>query len=84
MGNNQNIGGGESRTTHPDTEHAMNATTRNVRITSSATGTNFGYAASVRALNNRVLASTDVYGTRDAAITAARDIARRNGWTVRA
>jgi hypothetical protein len=56
--------------------------TRIVRISASKTGTNFGHVACVTARNGRDIWTGPVFGTREAALTAAGDKARREGWAV--
>ena len=60
------------------------AAERIVRISARTVGRNFGTEGVIRARNGRDLATTGPHplGFTSAALTAAADLARRNGWTV--
>ena len=62
-------------TTTNDITETTTTTGRPVRIKVAATGLNFGYVGFVRALNNRTIAETDVYPTRQSARAAAMRLA---------
>lgn len=59
-------------------------TPRIVRISTRTIGQNFGIEGVIRARNGRVIATTvpRPLGFVSAALTAAADLASRNGWTV--
>jgi hypothetical protein len=60
----------------------MSTATRIVRISAHKTGVNFGHVAVISARNGRDLWTGPVFGSREAALTAASDKARREGWAV--
>lgn len=55
---------------------------RAVRILAPSIGVNFGYIAAINARNGRRIWDGEVYGTYEAALSAAADKAEREGWTV--
>ena len=60
----------------------MSTATRTVRISAPKAGVNFGHVAVIRARNGRDLWTGPVFASREAAMTAAGDKARREGWAV--
>lgn len=57
--------------------------TRIVEIHVGTAGRNFGFIGSVRALNHRKIVELGPFGTLEAAESAAREYAAKEGWVVK-